>query len=194
MRIYNSLTDKVEEFKPINEGKVTMYVCGPTVYNYVHIGNMRPVITFDMVYKYLKYLGYDVKYASNYTDINPKITRAAETLGITEREVADKFIKAYEEDLKNYNCSNIDYRPRVINYLDDIFNFISKLIEKGWIREQAYDVIQPLAFKALNEKIPFKDLVVKENLLTVMEAKELFDLNRYLKNVDAIIDSVGIRR
>lgn len=132
MRIYNSLTDKVEEFKPINEGKVTMYVCGPTVYNYVHIGNMRPVITFDMVYKYLKYLGYDVKYASNYTDINPKITRAAETLGITEREVADKFIKAYEEDLKNYNCSNIDYRPRVINYLDDIFNFISKLIEKDY--------------------------------------------------------------
>ncbi len=132
MRIYNSLTDKVEEFKPINEGKVTMYVCGPTVYNYVHIGNMRPVITFDMVYKYLKYLGYDVKYASNYTDINPKITKAAETLGITEREVADKFIKAYEEDLKNYNCSNIDYRPRVINYLDDIFNFISKLIEKDY--------------------------------------------------------------
>ena len=132
MRIYNSLTDKVEEFKPINEGKITMYVCGPTVYNYVHIGNMRPVITFDMVYKYLKYLGYDVKYASNYTDINPKITKAAETLGMTEREVADKFIKAYEEDLKNYNCSNIDYRPRVINYLDDIFNFISKLIEKDY--------------------------------------------------------------
>lgn len=132
MRIYNSLTDKVEEFKPINEGKVTMYVCGPTVYNYVHIGNMRPVITFDMVYKYLKYLGYDVKYASNYTDINPKITKAAETLGMTEREVADKFIKAYEEDLKNYNYSNIDYRPRVINYLDDIFNFISKLIEKDY--------------------------------------------------------------
>ena len=132
MRIYNSLTDKVEEFKPINEGKVTMYVCGPTVYNYVHIGNMRPVITFDMVYKYLKYLGYDVKYASNYTDINPKITKVAETLGMTEREVADKFIKAYEEDLKNYNCSNIDYRPRVINYLDDIFNFISKLIEKDY--------------------------------------------------------------
>lgn len=132
MRIYNSLTDKVEEFKPINEGKVTMYVCGPTVYNYVHIGNMRPVITFDMVYKYLKYLGYDVKYASNYTDINPKITKAAEALGMTEREVANKFIKAYEEDLKNYNCSIIDYRPRVINYLDDIFNFISKLIEKDY--------------------------------------------------------------
>ena len=132
MKIYNSLTDKIEEFKPIEEGKVTMYVCGPTVYNYVHIGNMRPVITFDMVYNYLKYLGYDVKYASNYTDINPKITKAAKELSITEREVADKFIKAYEEDLKNYNCSTIDYRPRVINYLEDIFNFINKLIEKDY--------------------------------------------------------------
>lgn len=132
MKIYNSLTDKIEEFKPINGGKVNMYVCGPTVYNYVHIGNMRPVITFDMVYNYLKYLGYDVKYASNYTDINPKITKAAEELGKTEREIADKFIKAYEEDLKNYNCMQIDYRPRVIDYLDDIFEFISKLIEKGY--------------------------------------------------------------
>ena len=95
MKIYNSLTGKKEDFIPIQEGKVTMYVCGPTVYNYVHIGNMRPVITFDMVYKYFKYLNYEVTYASNFTDINPKITTAAETLGITEREVAERFIKAY---------------------------------------------------------------------------------------------------
>lgn len=132
MKIYNSLTDKKEEFIPIEEGKITMYVCGPTVYNYVHIGNMRPVITFDMVYKYFKYLGYDVKYASNFTDINPKITMAAETLGLTEREVADKFIKAYLDDLNNYNCANIDERPRVIDHLEDIFNFINALIDKDF--------------------------------------------------------------
>src|SRR5574344_2221108 len=132
MRIYNSLTDKVEEFKPINEGKVTMYVCGPTVYNYVHIGNMRPVITFDMVYNYFKYLGYKVTYASNYTDINPKIITAAKELGITEREVADKFIQAYLEDLKNYNCSEIDYHPRVIDNLENIYKFIQALIDKDY--------------------------------------------------------------
>lgn len=130
MKIYNSLTDKVEEFIPINEGKVTMYVCGPTVYNYVHIGNMRPVMTFDMVYNYFKYLGYDVTYASNFTDVNPKIISAAKELGITEREVADKFIKAYLNDLESYNCSTIDYRPRVIEHMDHIFDFIAKLIEK----------------------------------------------------------------
>lgn len=140
MRIYNSLTDKIEEFKPIKEGKVTMYVCGPTVYNYVHIGNMRPVMTFDMVYNYFKYLGYDVTYASNFTDVNPKIIAAAKELKITEREVANKFIKAYLEDLNNYNCSKIDERPRVINHIDDIFNFITKLIEKGYAYENDGDV------------------------------------------------------
>jgi len=107
MKIYNSLTGKKEEFVPVEENKVSMYVCGPTVYNYVHIGNMRPVVTFDMVYNYFKYLGYDVKYASNFTDINEKISIAAKELGITEREVADKFIKAYMEDVYNYGCGDI---------------------------------------------------------------------------------------
>lgn len=132
MKIYNTLTNKLEEFKPIQKGKVTMYVCGPTVYNYVHIGNMRPVITFDMVYNYLKYLGYEVKYASNFTDINPKIITAAKELGITEREVAEKYEEAYLTDLKNYNCCDIDYRPTVIDNLDNIFNFITELINKDY--------------------------------------------------------------
>ena len=140
MKIYNTLTDKLEEFKPIEEGKVTMYVCGPTVYNYVHIGNMRPVITFDMVYNYFKYLGYKVLYASNFTDINPKIIKAAKELGITEREVAEKFEKAYLDDLKNYNCSLIDYRPTVIENLDNIFAFISELINKDYAYVKDGDV------------------------------------------------------
>jgi cysteinyl-tRNA synthetase len=140
MKIYNSLTDKLEEFVPIKPGEVTMYVCGPTVYNYVHIGNMRPVITFDMVYNYLKYLGYKVTYASNFTDINPKIITAAKTLGITEREVANKFIKAYLDDLNSYNCSQIDYRPTVLANLDNIYKFIEALINKGYAYEIDGDV------------------------------------------------------
>ena len=140
MKIYNSLTDKIEEFKPIKENEVTMYVCGPTVYNYVHIGNMRPVITFDMVYKYFKYLGYKVTYASNFTDINPKIITMAKEMGITEREVADKFIDAYLKDLESYNCSKIDKRPTVIEHLDDIFAFIERLIEKDYAYEKDGDV------------------------------------------------------
>lgn len=140
MRIYNSLTDKLEEFKPIREGKVSMYVCGPTVYNYVHIGNMRPAITFDMVRNYLEYLGYEVTYASNFTDINPKIIKAAEELGITEREVANKFIAAYLKDLEGYQCGKIDIHPTVLENLDNIYTFIQKLIEKGYAYEVDGDV------------------------------------------------------
>ena len=140
MRIYNSLTDKLEEFKPIREGKVSMYVCGPTVYNYVHIGNMRPAITFDMVRNYLEYLGYEVTYASNFTDINPKIIKAAEELGITERKVANKFIAAYLKDLEDYQCGKIDIHPTVLENLDNIYTFIQKLIEKGYAYEVDGDV------------------------------------------------------
>ena len=140
MRIYNSLTDKLEEFKTIREGKVSMYVCGPTVYNYVHIGNMRPAITFDMVRNYLEYLGYEVTYASNFTDINPKIIKAAEELGITEREVANKFIAAYLKDLEDYQCGKIDIHPTVLENLDNIYTFIQKLIEKGYAYEVDGDV------------------------------------------------------
>lgn len=140
MRIYNSLTDKLEEFKPLKEGKVSMYVCGPTVYNYVHIGNMRPVITFDMIRNYLEYLGYKVTYASNFTDINPKIIAAAKTLEITEREVANKFIQAYLDDLAAYECGRIDYHPTVLENLNNIYDFITKLLEKGYAYEVDGDV------------------------------------------------------
>ena len=122
MKIYNTLTDKLEEFKPITEGVVNIYVCGPTVYNY------------------LKYKGYKVNYASNFTDVNPKIIAAAKELGVTEREVADKFIEAYLNDLKSYNCSQIDYRPTVLENMDNIFEFITKLIEKGYAYEVDGDV------------------------------------------------------
>lgn len=140
MRIYNSLTDKLEEFKPLKEGQVSMYVCGPTVYNYVHIGNMRPVITFDMIRNYLEYLGYKVTYASNFTDINPKIIAAAKTLEITEREVANKFIQAYLDDLAAYECGRIDYHPTVLENLNNIYDFIAKLLEKGYAYEVDGDV------------------------------------------------------
>lgn len=140
MRIYNSLTDKLEEFKPLKEGQVSMYVCGPTVYNYVHIGNMRPVITFDMIRNYLEYLGYKVTYASNFTDINPKIIAAAKTLEITEREVANKFIQAYLDDLDAYECGRIDYHPTVLENLNNIYDFITKLLEKGYAYEVDGDV------------------------------------------------------
>lgn len=158
MKIYNTLTDKLEEFIPHHENQITMYVCGPTVYNYVHVGNMRPVITFDMVYNYFKYLGYKVTYASNFTDVNPKIIQAAEKLKMTERQVADKFIKAYLTDLKSYNCSVIEKRPRVIDHIEDIFEFITVLINKGY----AYEVDGDVYFRV--SKIKDYGLLSNQNL------------------------------
>ncbi len=173
MKIYNSLSSKKEEFIPIEEGKITMYVCGPTVYNYVHIGNMRPPITFDMVYNYFKYLGYDVKYASNFTDINEKISIVAKENGICEREVADKFTKAYLEDLKNYNCSSIDYRPKVTEHLQDIFNFIQELIKKGY----AYEVDGNVYFRV--EKVKQYGILSKQDITELKNGiRKEVDLNK----------------
>ena len=108
MEIYNTLTKRKEEFKPLEPGKVKMYVCGPTVYNYIHIGNARPVIFFDTVRRYFEFKNYTVNFVSNFTDVDDKIIAKAIELGVTEKEVTDKFIKAFLSDVQKVN-SSIDY-------------------------------------------------------------------------------------
>ena len=98
MKIYNSMSMKTETFHPLQEGKVSMYVCGPTVYNYPHIGNARPIVVFDTLKRTLQALGYEVKMVSNYTDVDDKIIKVAKELGVSEKEVTEKFIKAYNDD------------------------------------------------------------------------------------------------
>lgn len=140
MKIYNSLTNKLEEFKPINEGKINMYVCGPTANKRTHIGHMYPAIFFDTVYRYFKYLGYDVKYASNFTDIDDKIIQASIEENVSEKEIADKYTKLYLEDLKKVNCLETDYRPKVTEYINEIIEFINILLEKGFAYKEDGDV------------------------------------------------------
>ena len=140
MKIFNTLSGKIDEFKPMEDGKVNMYVCGPTVYSYAHVGNMCPVIIFDMVYRYLKYAGYDVKYASNFTDVDDKIIKASIEQGISEKELTDKFIKIYLEDVKALNCLDIDYRPRVTETMDEIIAYIQELMDKGYAYQAGDDV------------------------------------------------------
>src|SRR5690606_16587545 len=108
IQIFNSLSRTKEPFVPLEEGKVKMYVCGPTVYNYIHIGNARPVIVYDTVRRYLGYRGYDVKYVSNFTDVDDKLIKAANELGETVPEVADRFIKAYFENTEALGCAVAD--------------------------------------------------------------------------------------
>lgn len=140
IQIYNSLTRKKEPFIPLEEGKVKMYVCGPTVYNYIHIGNARPAIVYDTVRRYLEYKGYGVKYVSNFTDVDDKIIKAANELGEEVSELTERFINAYFEDVTALGCKKADVHPRVTDHMDDIIEFISVLIDKGYAYESEGDV------------------------------------------------------
>lgn len=117
-----------------------MYVCGPTVYNYIHIGNARPVIVFDTVRRYLEYRGYDVKFVSNFTDVDDKIIAAANQLGEEVSELTDRFIEAYFEDVTALGCNKADVHPRVSEHIQDIVDFIQVLVDKGFAYESGGDV------------------------------------------------------
>ena len=140
VKLFNSLSNQIETFKPIKENEVTCYVCGPTVYNYVHFGNMRPVVVFDVLRRLFIELGYKVTFISNYTDIDDKIIKQAQLEGISEKEVAEKYIEAFEEDLNNVNSMKPDYQPRVTETMPLIIKFISDLVDKGYAYEADGDV------------------------------------------------------
>ncbi|KIO64607.1 cysteine--tRNA ligase [Caldibacillus thermoamylovorans] len=140
IRIYNTLTQKKEVFKPIEEGKVKMYVCGPTVYNYIHIGNARPAIVFDTVRRYLEFRGYEVKYVSNFTDVDDRIIKAANENNEDVFSLADRFIRAYFEDIAALGCLKAAHHPRVTENMDIIIHFIKGLIDKDFAYESDGDV------------------------------------------------------
>ncbi len=140
IQIFNSLTRQKEAFVPLEEGKVKMYVCGPTVYNYIHIGNARPVIVYDTVRRHLEYRGYDVKYVSNFTDVDDKLIKAANELGEEVPEIAERFINAYFDNTKALGCAEADVHPRVTGHMPQIVDFIDALIEKGYAYESQGDV------------------------------------------------------
>lgn len=130
VKLYNTLTNKLEEFVPIHENKLSCYVCGPTVYNYVHVGNLRPVVVFDILRRLFIFLGYDVTFISNFTDIDDKIIKQAKIEGISEKEVSEKYIKAFEEAREGVHSLKPDYQPRVTETMDKIIEFIDVLVKK----------------------------------------------------------------
>ena len=140
MRIYNSLTRQKEEFIPLDANEIKIYVCGPTVYNYIHIGNARPLIVFDTLRRYLKYLGYNVKYVQNFTDVDDKMINRANQEGITVKELADRYIAEYQTDARGLNVLEADIHPKATENIDAIIELVSKLIEKGYAYESNGDV------------------------------------------------------
>ena len=135
MQIYNTLTRKKEEFVPLEEGKVSMYVCGPTVYNLIHIGNARPMIVFDTFRRYLEYKGYEVNYVSNFTDVDDKIINAAIEEGVSADEIAERYIKECQKDMEGMNIMPATTHPKATEEIDGMISLIGTLIDKGY----AYD-------------------------------------------------------
>jgi len=125
---------------PVEEGKVKMYVCGPTVYNYIHIGNARPAVVFDTVRRYLEYIGYDVTYVSNFTDVDDRLINASKERGEDVLTIAERFIKAYKEDVSALGVREADVHPRATETMPEIIKFIEKLIERGYAYESGGDV------------------------------------------------------
>ncbi|HEM6510316.1 TPA: cysteine--tRNA ligase [Streptococcus suis] len=140
IKIYDTMTRSLRDFVPLEEGKVKMYVCGPTVYNYIHIGNARSVVAFDTIRRYFEYRGFDVAYISNFTDVDDKIIKAAKEAGLTTKELSDKFIAAFKEDVAKLGVKPATKNPRVIDYMDEIIDFVQVLIDKGYAYEAAGDV------------------------------------------------------
>ena len=140
LTIYNTLTRKKEEFKPLHPGVVNMYVCGPTVYNYIHIGNARSAIAFDTVRRYLEFKGYKVNYVSNFTDVDDKMIKAAAEQGITVPQLAEKYINAFMEDTAAINIEPATLHPRATENITEIIKFVQGLIEKGYAYPKDGDV------------------------------------------------------
>lgn len=140
MKTFNTMSLQKEDFKPINEKTINMYVCGPTVYNYIHIGNARSAIAFDTIRRYFEYRGYEVNYVSNFTDVDDKMIAAAAEQGITVPELADKYIDAFNEDTAALNIKPATVRPRATEHIPEIIEFVEDLIKKGYAYESEGDV------------------------------------------------------
>ena len=135
MKVYNTLTRQKEEFVPMEEGKVKMYVCGPTVYDFIHIGNARPYVVFDTVRRYLEYKGYDVTYVQNFTDVDDKIINRANKENTTMQAISDKYIEEAFHDADGLNVRRATVHPRVTQEMDGIIEMVQTLIDKGFAYE-----------------------------------------------------------
>ena len=140
IKIYNSLTNKIETFEPIKEGEVSMYVCGPTVYNYPHIGNMRPVVVFDVLRKFFTYVGYKVTYVSNFTDVDDKIIKEAKKENKTEKELTEFYIKEFKKATKEIGSDIPSITPKVTEYIEKIISYVDNLVKIGAAYEIDGDV------------------------------------------------------
>lgn len=174
MKVYNTLTRQKEEFKTIHPNEVDMYACGPTVYNYIHIGNARPIIVFDCLRSYFEFRGYKVKFVQNFTDVDDKIIKKANEEGVEASEISEKYIKEYEKDAKGLNVRPATIHPKVTQSMDMIIDIVKHLVENGYAYESQGDVyFRTTKFKDYGKlsHMPLEDLEAG-NRVEVSDIKE----------------------
>ena len=178
MKIFNTLTRSKEEFKPIEEGKVKIYACGPTVYNFIHIGNARPLCVFDVLRRFLEYIGYDVRFVQNFTDIDDKIIKRANEEGLTYKEVSEKYIEEFWKDVKGMNVQEATVHPKATENIDEIIDIVSTLIDKGYAYAVDGDVyFSPSKFKEYGKLShqPLEDLEAGARIMVGEVKREPMD-------------------
>lgn len=194
MKIYNTMTNKLEKFIPLDENKVKMYVCGPTVYNYIHLGNARPIIVFDTLARFFKHKGYKVEYVQNFTDVDDKIIKKAIEEKIKPEEVAIKYIEAFFEDINRLNVLKDVVRPKVTEHMTEIIEMIEKLIENGYAYENEgnvfFDVRKYEDYGNLsNQKIEELEAGARVNVLDIKKDSLDFTLWKPKKEGEPYWDS-----
>ena len=178
MKVYNTLTRQKEELKPINEGEYRIYACGPTVYNFIHIGNARPICVFDVLRRYLEYKGNKVTFVQNFTDIDDKIINRANEEGVSFSEISEKYIAEYKTDAGGLNVREATIHPKATENIDEIISIIEALIEKGFAYEAEGDVyFSPLKFKEYGKLShqPLDDLMAGARINVGEKKKESMD-------------------
>lgn len=178
MKIFNTLTRSKEELKTLEEGKVKVYACGPTVYNFIHIGNARPLCVFDVLRRFLEYVGYDVKFVQNFTDIDDKIIKRANEENLTYKEVSEKYIEEFWKDVKGMNVREATVHPKATENIDEIINIVSTLIEKGYAYAVDGDVyFSPSKFSEYGKLShqPLEDLEAGARIMVGEVKKEPMD-------------------
>ncbi len=178
MKVFNTLTRSKEELKTIEENKVKIYACGPTVYNFIHIGNARPLCVFDVLRRYLEYRGFDVRFVQNFTDIDDKIIRRANEEGVSYKEISEKYIEEFWTDAKGLNVREATVHPKATENIDEIINIISTLVDKGYAYEADGDVyFSPKKFKEYGKLShqPLEDLEAGARIMVGEVKKEPMD-------------------
>ncbi|MEE1246723.1 MAG: cysteine--tRNA ligase [Acutalibacteraceae bacterium] len=178
MKIFNTLTRTKEELKTVEEGKVKIYACGPTVYNFIHIGNARPLCVFDVLRRFLEYIGYDVRFVQNFTDIDDKIIKRANEENLTYKQVSEKYIEEYWKDVKGMNVREATIHPKATENIDEIIDIVSTLIDKGYAYAVDGDVyFSPSKFNEYGKLShqPLEDLEAGARIMVGEVKKEPMD-------------------